>query len=103
VSPGLLFPNPGECGPCGPARRPRRTALARIRRAAGGRRAGGGRSPISIHLDHLESAALIVEAIELGPGLGIGATMTDPRRYLAPARDRVSELVAHLGEVIAAA
>jgi hypothetical protein len=44
-----------------------------------------------------------VEAIELGPGLGIGATMTDPRRYLAPARDRVSELVAHLGEVIAAA
>jgi fructose/tagatose bisphosphate aldolase len=79
---------PGVCCPA---------CVARIRRA------GGGRSPISIHLDHLESAALIVEAIELGPGLGIGATMTDPRRYLAPARDRVSELVAHLGEVIAAA
>ncbi|CAN5147980.1 class II fructose-bisphosphate aldolase [soil metagenome] len=33
--------------------------------------------------------------------LGAAPVLTDPRRYLAPARDRVRDLVAHLCEVIA--
>ena len=39
--------------------------------------ANSARSPIGIHLDHFESAALIDEAIALGSGFGIGSLMVD--------------------------
>ncbi|TXN29345.1 class II fructose-bisphosphate aldolase [Lacisediminihabitans profunda] len=54
-----------------------------------------------------------IRKVNVGTGLNVAFTaevravlaaqpnLTDPRRYLAPARDRVSELVAHLCEVIA--
>lgn len=56
-----------------------------------------------------------IRKVNVGTGLNIAFTaevrrvldgsamLTDPRRYLAPARDRVGELVAHLCEVIAGA
>jgi fructose-bisphosphate aldolase class II len=39
--------------------------------------AGSARSPIGIHLDHFESAALVDEAISLGPMFGLGSLMVD--------------------------
>ena len=62
-----------------------------------------------------EAVAAGIRKVNVGTGLNIAftaevrhvldasATLTDPRRYLAPARDRVGELVAHLCEVIAGA
>ena len=60
-----------------------------------------------------EAIAAGVRKVNIGTGLNMAFTaevrtvldssgsLTDPRHYLAPARDRVSELVAHLCEVIA--
>jgi fructose-bisphosphate aldolase class II len=62
-----------------------------------------------------EAIAAGIRKVNVGTGLNIAftaevramldstPTLTDPRRYLAPARDRVGELVAHLCEVIAGA
>ena len=62
-----------------------------------------------------EAVAAGIRKVNVGTGLNIAftaevrhvldasATLTDPRRFLAPARDRVGELVAHLCEVIAGA
>lgn len=62
-----------------------------------------------------EAIAAGIRKVNVGTGLNIAftaevravldssPTLTDPRRYLAPARDRVSELVAHLCKVIAGA
>lgn len=60
-----------------------------------------------------EAVAAGIRKVNVGTGLNVAFTaevravldaapaLTDPRRYLAPARDRVSELVAHLCGVIA--
>ncbi|MFM9919466.1 class II fructose-bisphosphate aldolase [Lacisediminihabitans sp. H27-G8] len=60
-----------------------------------------------------EAVAAGIRKVNVGTGLNVVFTaevravldaapaLTDPRRYLAPARDRVSELVAHLCGVIA--
>ncbi|WP_394771631.1 class II fructose-bisphosphate aldolase [Lacisediminihabitans sp.] len=60
-----------------------------------------------------QAIAAGIRKVNVGTGLNVAFTaevravlaaqpdLTDPRRYLAPARDRVSELVAHLCEVIA--
>ena len=62
-----------------------------------------------------EAVAAGIRKVNVGTGLNIAFTaevravlesspmLTDPRRYLAPARDRVSDLVAHLCGVIAGA
>jgi fructose-bisphosphate aldolase class II len=60
-----------------------------------------------------QAVAAGIRKVNVGTGLNLAFTaevravleaapaLTDPRRYLAPARDRVSDLVAHLCEVIA--
>jgi len=62
-----------------------------------------------------EAVAAGIRKVNVGTGLNVAFTaevravlesspmLTDPRRYLAPARDRVSDLVAHLCGVIAGA
>ena len=62
-----------------------------------------------------EAVAAGIRKVNIGTGLNIAFTaevravlesspmLSDPRRYLAPARDRVSDLVAHLCGVIAGA
>lgn len=62
-----------------------------------------------------DAVAAGIRKVNVGTGLNVAftaevraildasASLTDPRRYLAPARDRVSELVAHLCSVIAGA
>lgn len=62
-----------------------------------------------------EAIAVGIRKVNVGTGLNVAFTtevravldrspsLTDPRRYLAPARDRVSDLVSHLCVVIAGA